>query len=60
MLNATQGLSFRNLRSSDFIEKVLDIYRDQVKFLDNDRLLHRDIENSISFLQHIGIDADLL
>ena len=60
MLNATQGLAFRNLKSSDFIEKVLDIYRDQVKFLDNDRLLHRDIERSILFLQHIGIDADLL
>jgi histidine ammonia-lyase len=60
MLNATQGLAFRNLKSSDFIEKILDIYRDQVNFLDNDRLLHRDIENSISFLQHIGIDDDLL
>ena len=60
MLNATQGLSFRNLKSSDFIEAILDIYRNDVNFLDNDRLLHTDIENSISFLQHIGIDAGLL
>ena len=60
MLNATQGLSFRNLKSSDFIEAILDIYRNDVNFLDSDRLLHTDIENSISFLQHIGIDAGLL
>ena len=59
MLNATQGLAFRNLKSSDFIESILDIYRDEVKFLDKDRLLHTDIENSISFLQNIGIDSDL-
>jgi histidine ammonia-lyase len=60
MLNAAQGLAFRNLKSSDFIEAILDIYRNEVKFLDNDRLLHTDIENSISFLQHIGIDTGLL
>jgi len=28
--------------------------------LDNDRLLHTDIKNSIFFLQHIGIDEELL
>ena len=60
ILNAAQGLAFRNLKSSDFIEKILDVYRDQVKFLDNDRLLYTDIENSIFFLQHIDIDTKLL
>jgi len=60
LLNAAQGLAFRNLKSSDFIETILDIYRDKVKFLDNDRLLHTDIKNSIFFLQHIGIDEELL
>lgn len=60
MLNAAQGLAFRNLRSSDFIETILDAYRSEVKFLDNDRLLYTDIQNSISFLQHIEIDHELL
>ena len=59
MLNAAQGLAFRNLKSSDFIEAILDIYRDQVKFLDNDRLLHTDIEESINFLKNIRIDMEL-
>ncbi|HJN64375.1 MAG TPA: aromatic amino acid ammonia-lyase, partial [Flavobacteriales bacterium] len=60
MLNATQGLAFRNLKSSNFIESILDIYRDEVKFLEKDRLLHTDIEKSIGFLQGLSIDSELL
>jgi len=60
LLNATQGLAFRNKKSSDFIENILDIYRDEVPFLDTDRILHDDIENSISFLQNLSIDDELL
>lgn len=60
LLNATQGLAFRNAKSSDFIEGILDIYRDEVDFMDNDRLLHDDIEKSIGFLQGLDIDSELL
>jgi len=60
LLNATQGIAFRNAKSSDFIEGILDIYRDEVEFLSADRLLHDDIERSIGFLQGLSVDADLL
>jgi histidine ammonia-lyase len=60
MLNATQGLAFRNTKSSNFIENILDIYRDTIPFLDSDRILHDDIENSIAFLQNLSIDEELL
>jgi histidine ammonia-lyase len=60
LLNATQGIAFRNTKSSDFIEGILDIYRDEVKFLSSDRLLHDDIERSIGFLQGLSVDAELL
>jgi len=60
LLNATQALAFRNAKSSDFIESILDIYRDEVDFLDTDRLLHNDIEKSIGFLQGLSIDSELL
>ncbi len=59
LLNAAQGLSFRNVKSSDFIESIVDIYRNEVSFLDSDRLLHDDIKNSISFLRNITIDSEL-
>ena len=60
LLNATQGIAFRNIKSSDFIESILDIYRDEVSFLDNDRILHDDIENSVAFLRNLSIDNNLL
>jgi histidine ammonia-lyase len=60
LLNATQGIAFRNTKSSDFIESILDIYRDEVAFLDSDRLLHDDIENSITFLQNLSVDNEIL
>ena len=60
LLNATQALAFRNAKSSDFIEGILDIYRDEVDFLSTDRLLHNDIEKSIGFLQGLSVDSELL
>ncbi len=48
------------LKSSDFIEGILDIYRDKVAFLSTDRLLHDDIEKSIGFLQGLAVDTELL
>ncbi len=60
LLNATQGIAFRNIKSSDFIESILDIYRHEVSFLDNDRILHDDIENSVAFLRNLSVDKDLL
>lgn len=60
MMNATQAMAFRNVRSSDFLENIIDIYRQEVKFLDADRLLHEDMEKTIVFLNDLSIDEDLL
>jgi histidine ammonia-lyase len=60
LLNATQAIAFRNAKSSDFIEGILDIYREEVDFLDNDRLLHNDIQKSITFLQNLSVDNEIL
>ncbi len=60
LLNATQALAFRNKKSSDFIEDLLGIYRDEVHFLNVDRLLYDDIQNSIMFLRNISIEEDIL
>ena len=60
LLNATQGIAFRNAKSSEFIEGILDIYREEVPFLSDDRLLHNDIENSIVFLQNLAVDEELM
>ena len=60
LLNAAQGITFRDAKSSNFIDSFIQIYRDEIAFLDSDRILHNDINNSIDFLNNLSVDRDLL
>jgi histidine ammonia-lyase len=60
LLNAVQALSYRKDVSSSFIQSMVKEYRKDVSFLNQDRILSLDIENSISFLQNLDIDAELI
>ena len=44
LLNASQALEFRRpLKSSEFIERFVQSYREEVSFVSEDRILHYDI-----------------
>ncbi|WP_445458462.1 histidine ammonia-lyase [Flavobacterium sp. HNIBRBA15423] len=59
LLNASQAIEFRRpLKSSEFIEMFLKSYREEVSFVDEDRILHYDIEKTIAFLQSFQIDKE--
>ena len=60
LLNASQAMNYRKKNSSEFISNILEIYRGEVDFLETDRILHNDIENSIAFLKNLSVDAELL
>ena len=61
LLNATQALEFkRPLKSSSFIESLVEAYRKEVSFVEKDRLLHDDIQNSIAFIQNFVLDKEVL
>ena len=61
LFNASQALDFRKpLRSSDFLESVVKMYRSEVPFVEIDRLLHTDIQNSVKFLQNFNIDTSVV
>ena len=52
LLTAAQALDFkRPATSSPFIEKIMTTYRAKVSFNEVDRLLHTDMQASISFLR---------
>src|SRR5688572_13105188 len=52
LLNAAQALEFRRpLKSSPRIESLVLGYRKNVPFVDADRILYTDIENSVSFVR---------
>ncbi|TYA58886.1 histidine ammonia-lyase [Formosa maritima] len=58
LFNASQALSLRApLKSSEFIESFLNVYRSEVPFVAFDRELYKDIENSILFLDNLSIDS---
>ena len=61
LMNASQALSFRSpLKSSKSIENFIHNYRKIVPLVEEDRILAKDIENTILFLSTIEIDNDTL
>jgi|GEM_PF-79860 len=51
LLTAAQAMGFRQKKSSDKLEAVLDAFRKEVSFNEHDRLLSTDLNKSIDFLQ---------
>ncbi|MCP1995833.1 histidine ammonia-lyase [Flavobacterium sp. HSC-61S13] len=60
LMNASQALEFRRpLKSSELIESFIGIYRLDVPFVSEDRILHYDIQKSIAFLNSFEIDSEV-
>lgn len=58
LLNAAQALAFRKpLKTSPFLESLVDMYRTEVSFIEEDKVLHDDIIKTISFIQNLEIDS---
>jgi histidine ammonia-lyase len=52
LLCAAQALEFRRpMKSSNAIEKFMNAYREKVSFNTTDRILHDDVEQSVSFIK---------
>ncbi|MBG6061577.1 histidine ammonia-lyase [Flavobacterium sp. CG_9.1] len=61
LMNASQAIGYRRpLKSSDFIEMFLNAYREEVPLIKEDRILHYDIEKTVSFLNTFQMENDLL
>jgi histidine ammonia-lyase len=54
LFNAAQALDFRRpKRSSEFLESFVKQYREKVKFISEDIVMHNEMEKSIRFLQEV-------
>ncbi|AKD04451.1 histidine ammonia-lyase [Pontibacter korlensis] len=52
LMNAAQAIDFRRpLKTSEPLERLIKEYRNLVPFVSTDRVLHHDIQQSISFLR---------
>ncbi|GAA4899499.1 histidine ammonia-lyase [Flaviramulus aquimarinus] len=58
LFNASQALFFRvPKKSSAFIESILSLYRQDVPFVEDDRVMHDDIQASIDFIESLDVDS---
>lgn len=62
LFNAAQALDFRRPeKSSEFIEGFIAKYREKVAFIENDKVMHDEIEKTIQFLSEVKYElADAL
>ncbi len=61
LLNASQAIHFRQpLKTSEFLESFVAMFRADVSFVEEDRVLHEDIIRAIAFLQNLTIDSEEL
>ncbi|MDF2438049.1 MAG: hutH [Bacteroidota bacterium] len=52
LFNASQALEFRRpAKSSPFIEKFVDDFRNEVPFVDVDKIMYTEIEKSVDFIK---------
>ena len=58
LITASQALHFRRpLKTSPYLEELVNNFRIQVPFIETDRLLHDDIINAEKFLKGIKLEA---
>lgn len=61
LFNASQAIEFRKpLKTSEFLESLLKMYRNDVSIVEEDRVLHDDILQSIDFIRNLSIDREEL
>lgn len=57
LFNAAQALDFRRpAKTSPFLEDFISRYRQRVPFVEEDRVLYPDINESVRFLQDVELD----
>ncbi|PLX07128.1 MAG: histidine ammonia-lyase [Marinilabiliales bacterium] len=57
LFNAAQALDFRRpAKSSTFVEDFISKYRDKVAFIENDKIMHDEIEKTIKFLSEVDYE----
>ncbi len=57
LFNAAQAMEFRRpAKTSDYLESFLGKYRQNVDFIENDRIMYPDINKSVDFLREVKLE----
>jgi histidine ammonia-lyase len=56
LLTASQALTFRRpLKTSPYLENMVNTFRQHVPFIEDDRILHDDMHKAEKFLKAVGL-----
>ncbi len=57
LFNAVQAIDFRRpLKTSSFLEKIVSEFRKEVEFVDNDKVMYKEIEKAVQFIRKMKIN----
>ncbi|MFA0960647.1 histidine ammonia-lyase [Roseivirga sp. BDSF3-8] len=56
---ASQALSFREEKTSPFLQEFADNFREKVSFIDNDRIFREDIRHAEEFLKEYTLNSPI-
>lgn len=61
LINASQAITYRKpLQTSEIMEGFLNEFRNAVPFIEQDRVLHTDIENALAFIEKTKLTDAML
>tara|TARA_B100001115_G_scaffold185042_1_gene190975 strand:- start:1203 stop:2720 length:1518 start_codon:yes stop_codon:yes gene_type:complete len=58
LMTASQAFYFRKEKTSDELSAMLKAFREKVPFIDEDRILHHDIQAARSFIEEFEVEAE--
>jgi histidine ammonia-lyase len=57
LITASQALAFRRpLKTSPYLERMINTFRKQVPFIEEDRVLHDDIQKAEKFVREFVLE----
>ncbi|NVK26673.1 MAG: histidine ammonia-lyase [Flavobacteriia bacterium] len=60
LMNASQALAFREGETSEFLKSFVGMFREEVPFVEVDRVLHNDMVVATQFIQQLQFDPELI
>lgn len=57
LFTASQALHFGKAKTSPFLESIIGLFRKEVSFVEEDRILHYDIVKASEFIESLQIDS---
>ena len=60
LLTASQALFFREAKTSPYLESFLSAFREDIPFIEEDRIIQKDIMKARKFIDSLNIDSQVL